>query len=270
MVLRYLILTALVATPACGFTAGNGSGDDVVAPGDDTQNPPPVERKCALEDSALRLCIDFDDDQMLTSDGSGLGHDAIGTGYMVTTRKTEQAVMVDASTQLLVAETPDLDIQNSLTVTLMARPSSYPAMGQSYWALDNNKQYFVSYQHDGKFRCGIGNMVVDSSIPMQKDSWYQIACTYDRGKLRLFIEGQLAGCRAVPAIPIDGTEGLAIGGNIGAGSVFSEQFIGGLDNIQVFARAYTMDEVCTAAGKSDCWQGWGGGQGGLGGPEDCS
>jgi Concanavalin A-like lectin/glucanases superfamily len=258
--LRYLLLTALVAAPACGFTAGNVTGDDVT-PGDDTQQPPPVARKCALADPALRLCIDFDDDQMLTSDGSGRGHDAIGTGYMVTTRKTEQAVMVDASTQLVVAETPDLDIQNNLTLTLMARPSNYPAMGQAYWALDNNKQYFISYQHDGKFRCGIGNMVVDSSVGMTKDSWYQVACTYDHGTLKLFIEGQLAGCRTVPPIPVDGTEGLAIGGNIGVNHVFSEQFVGGLDNIQVFARTYSMDEVCTAAGKSGCFQGWGGPQG---------
>ena len=271
MVLRSLVLTALLVTPACGFTAGNGTGDDVT-PGDDTQpQPQPLARKCAVGDSTLRLCIDFDDDQMLTSDGSGLGHDAIGTGYMVTTRKTEQAVMVDATTQLVVAETPDLDIQNNLTITLMARPSSYPAMGQAYWALDNNKQYFISYQHDGKFRCGIGNMVVDSAVGMTKDSWYQIACTYDRGTLKLFIEGQLAGCKTVPAIPIDGMEGLAIGGNIGTNSVFSEQFVGGLDNIQVFARTYTMDQVCTAAGKSDCFQGWGGFRVGPGGGENgCS
>jgi hypothetical protein len=270
VVLRSLALTGLLATAACGFTVpdGGATGDDV-APGDDTQNPPPVERKCALTDPALRLCIDFDDDQTLTSDGSGRGHDAVGTGYMVTTRKAEQAVMVNASTQLVVAETPDLDIPNNLTVTLMARPSSYPATGQAYWAVDNNKQYFISYQHDGKFRCGIGNMVVDSSVGVAKDSWYQVACTYERGQLKLFIEGQLAGCRKIPdPIPVDGTEGLAIGGNIGAGSAFSEQFIGGLDNIQVFARAYTMDELCSAAGKTGCWQGWGG-FGGPGGPDQC-
>ncbi len=265
MVLRHLIIPALLATPACGFTAGNGRAGDDVIPGDDTQQPPPVERKCALSDPSLRLCIDFDDDQrLLTSDGSGRGHDAVGSGYMVTTRQAEQAVMVNTSTQLVVAETPDLDIQNSLTITLMARPSSYPAMGQAYWALDNNKQYFISYQHDGKFRCGIGSTTLDAAVAMPKDAWYHVACTYDEGQLKLFINGQLAGCRVAPAIVIDGNEGLAIGGNIGANSVFSEQFIGGLDNIQVFARTYSMDEVCTAAGKTDCFQGWGrpGGPGG--------
>ena len=211
MILRQLVITALLVIPACGFTAGNsgGTGDDVT-PGDNTQPPPTAERKCALSDPTLRLCIDFDDDQTLTSDGSGRGHDAVGTGYMVTTRKAEQAVMVDASTQLVVAETPDLDIQNNLTITLMARPSSYPVMGQAYWALDNNKQYFISYQHDGKFRCGIGNMVVDAAFGVTKDNWYQVACTYDHGQLKLFVEGQLAGCRMVPAIPVDGAEGLRV------------------------------------------------------------
>jgi hypothetical protein len=268
VVLRYLVLTALLVAPACGFTAGmpdedDGGGDDMGQP-----QPQPTARKCATTDPALRLCIDFDDNETLTSDGSGLGHDAIGTGYSVMTRSTEQAVMVDAQTQLVVAETPDLDIADNLTITLLARPSSRPANTKAYWALDNNKQYFISYQDNGQFRCGIGNATVDAPIGVSANSWYHVACTVDRGQLKLFVEGQLAGCRTVGPIPVDGTEGLAIGGNIGANSAFSDQFVGGLDNIQVFARAYSMDEVCAAAGQSGCWQGWGGGGGGGGG-DDC-
>ncbi len=269
MVPRYLAVIALFTASACGFTAGTpvGTGDDTG--GDDTSEPPPpAERKCALADPALRLCIDFDDDQALTSDGSGLGHDAVGTGYSVMSRQSEQAVMVDTHSQLVVAETPDLDIQENLTITLLARPTSYPAMMQSYWALDNNKQYFVAYRDDGKFRCGIGSTTLDSSVAVPKDTWYHVACTYDEGKLRLFVNGQLAGCKSAPAISTSGTEGLAIGGNIGAGNTFSDQFVGGLDNIQVFARTYTMDEVCDAAGQTNCWQGFGGGgPGGAGGPK---
>lgn len=264
MVARSLAVIALFASSACGFSAPNpvGAGDD--GGGDDgtSEPPPPVERKCTLADASLRLCIDFDDPEWLTSDGSGRGHDAVGDGYFVMTRDSEQAVMVDTRSHLVVAETPDLDIRENLTITLMARPSSYPAMGQAYWALDNNRQYFISYKDDGKFRCGIGSTTLDAAVPMPKDAWYHVACTYDEGQLRLFINGQLAGCRNAPALTIDGTEGLAIGGNIGAGDSFTDQFVGGLDNIEVFARTYSMDEICDAAGTTNCWQG-------LGGPTGC-
>ncbi len=251
---RHLALAALLATSACGFTvpAGGGSGDDVEP---NPEPPAAAARKCATGDPALRLCIDFDDDQTLTSDGSGRGHDAIGISYTVTPRASEQAIMVDSTTQLVVAETPDLDITNNLTVTLMAQPTSYPQGGAAYWAIDNNKQYFISYQRDGKFRCGIGTTTVDAAVGVPKDAWYHVACTFDHGQLKLFVQGQLAGCRTMPnTIPINGSEGLAIGGNIGVGNVFSDQFIGGLDNIQVFARTLSMDEVCSAAGKSGCWK----------------
>lgn len=255
--MRSLALLALLTIPACGFTAR--TLEDGV-PGDDTADPPPpgdpTARRCNVNDPALRLCIDFDDEQALTSDGSGRGHDAIGTGLTVMTRENEQAVLVGATSQLVVPESLDLDIKTNLTVTLYANPASAPRPGKSYWALDNNKQYFVSYKDDGKFRCGIGAMTVDSAVGVLPGDWYHVACTYDRGELRLFIDGQLAGCRLVPpSIPTDGGEGLAIGGNVGANQAFTDQFVGGLDNVQVFERTYTMDEVCSAAGETDCWQG---------------
>ncbi|MEO7096867.1 MAG: hypothetical protein ABI175_26650, partial [Polyangiales bacterium] len=78
MALRSLVLTALLAAPACGFSGPPHSGTGYDVTGDDTtEPPPPIERKCAQNDPTLKLCIDFDDDQTLTSDGSGLGHDAV-------------------------------------------------------------------------------------------------------------------------------------------------------------------------------------------------
>lgn len=261
MVLRRLALLALVTAPACGFTAR--TLEDGVPGGDDTMDPPPPPpeaRRCATGDASLRLCIDFDDESLLTSDGSGRGHDAIGTNLTVMAREDEQAVLVGTTSQLVVPEAPDLDIKNNLTVTLLAQPANLPRAGKSYWALDNNKQYFVTYKDDGKFRCGIGNMTVDAVVGVPPGDWYHVTCAFDHGALELFIDGQLAGCRVLgPDIPIDGMEGLGIGGNIGANSAFTDQFVGGLDNIQVFQRTFSQDEACTAAGKTDCWQGFGGG-----------
>jgi len=259
----------LLVVPACGFTART-PGEDM--PGDDDptdEPPPPAARKCTKTDSSLRLCIDFDDEVALTSDGSGRGHDATGSGYMVMNRDSEQAVEVAGTAQLVVAESSDLDLATELTVTLLAQPANRPPSQGSYWALDNNRQYFISYEDDGDFRCGIGSATVDSVIPVPPGNWYHVACTFDRGALKLFIDGRLAGCRTIAeTIPTNGTEGLAIGANVGSGTTFSNQFVGGLDNIQVFARTFSISEVCSAAGYSSCpvWpETTGNGPGGFGG-----
>jgi concanavalin A-like lectin/glucanase superfamily protein len=254
--LRSLWLTAALLAPACGFTAP--ASDDVVDPGPDPTPDPTVARKCALKDPTLKLCIDFDDPQSLTGDGSGLGHDASGSGFAVMTRGSEQAVSVDATSRLTVAETPDLDITTNLTFSLWARPDRAPTGPGSFWALDNNKQYYVSYQANGKFRCGIGATTIDAFVGVPSDNWYHVACTFDQaeGKLRVYVNGQPGGCRTVTGVvPTDGHDGLAIGANHGGPAMFTDQFQGGLDNIQVFARTFSDDEVCSAAGQKSCWDG---------------
>lgn len=248
--LRCLWLT-LVA--ACGFTAPTPEG-----PTDYPGATPPVTgtpRHCSTTDPALRLCIDFDDADALTGDGSGLHHDAASTDLSVMERENEQAAMLSATTRLTVAETPDLDITNNLSVTLWARPDHRPVITQSYWMLDNNRQYYASYQSDGRFRCGIGNMVVDTALPLDPGTWYHVACTYDQAQesLRIYVDGSVAGCREIDsAIPTNGAEGLAIGSNLGPGPTYTMPFIGGLDNIEVFARTMTPDQICAASGSDSC------------------
>ncbi len=260
MTLRGLWLTAALLIPACGFTAP--ASDDVVGPGPNpTPDPtidPTINRKCARNDPALRLCIDFDDPQALTGDGSGLGHDASGSGFAVMARGTEQAVAMNATSRLTVPETPDLDIAANLTFSLWARPDRLPSGRAAFWALDNNKQYYLSYQANGTFRCGIGATTLDAFVGVPTNTWYHVTCTFDQAanKLRIYVNGQPVGCRtAAITVPTDGTEGLAIGANHGSAATFSDQFQGGLDNIQVFARTYSDAEVCSAAGQWDCWSG---------------
>jgi hypothetical protein len=157
---------------------------------------------------------------------------------------------------MVVEETPDLDITDNLSISLWAHPNSTPQRDSAFWALDNNKQYFVEYLDNGKFRCGVGTTTVDAKLGVLPDSWYHVGCTYDRqhSSLRVYVNGHLAGCKNVNSpIPTDGTEGLAIGGNIDAGPSFSQPFVGGLDNIQVFARTLSGDELCDAANNHDCW-----------------
>ena len=253
------LIAALV--PACGFTApepGTDTEDPYPggAPPDDDPGtmPPASARRCSITDTSLRLCLDFEDTKA-GDDGSTFQHDAVCTLVNVMTRNQEKAAQLTATSRMVVAETPDLDITSNLSVSLWAHPDKLPGRGQAYWALDNNKQYFVEYLENGKFRCGVGTTTVDAALGVVPATWYHVGCTYDQAhqSLRVYVNGHLAGCKATTAaIPTDGAEGIAIGSNIAAGPSFSQPFVGGMDNINVYARTLTEHEMCDAAGNHDC------------------
>lgn len=246
---RLYLAAALLA--GCGFSIpGEALPPDADDDGDAA--PPAVARKCATTDPSLRLCIDFEDVNTLTGDGSGRGHDAVvATALSVMPRDAEQAVLLSADSRLLVAEHVDLDIPTALTTAMWIRVDEF---GRTMWFLDNNRQFSMSYQADGQLRCGLGTDTVDSLAPIWDDAWHHVACTYDGTQLRVFLDGSIAGCRDLQKqIAIDGTEGVAIGANVGAGQSFSDHFVGGLDNLQVLASSWSAAQICAAAGQTSCW-----------------
>jgi hypothetical protein len=266
-------LAAALLVPACSFTApapapdpaddpedpypgGAPETDDPTTPPD---QPPTVARHCPTSDPTLRLCLDFDDQATIGNDGSTFNNSATCSAITRMARTVggvaEQAGMLTASSQMTVKESIGLDIEDALTLSLWARPEGVPAMGQAYWLLDNNRQYYAQYLPNGKFRCGIGTTTVDAALGVQPNKWYHVGCVFDAASatLRVYVNGQLANCRHTGAnVPTDGHEGTAIGSNIDAGPAFSQPFIGGLDNIQVFNRAFSHDQVCDAASNSGC------------------
>lgn len=235
---------------------------------------PTIERKCATTDGSLRLCIDFEDPATDATDGSGKGHHPIVVAGLTTNvRDAELAVEMGMASKLQIAEHPDLDITTNLTVSMWV--NSATQLGSSHWLLDNNNQYSMSIQPTGAVRCGLGAAVIDSSAQLNVggSGWHQVACTYDGARLKVYIDGWVAGCRDVNReIATTGTEGLSIGSNIGAGPVFNDKFIGGLDNVQVFARTFSDAELCAANGTGWCnsscaWTGTFSGGGGPDGPD---
>lgn len=252
----WLFTIVVIASAGCGFSVPtedeldpgdpSGPGD----PTDPTDPPEPVARRCDTSDPTLRLCIDFEDTPSFAEDGSGRGHHATTTSVAVMNRAAEQAVLVGAASRVVVAEHADLDLVDALTVSMWMRADALDSAAQ--YLLDNNRQYAVSYQPDGQIRCGLGSTTVDSLISYFDQAWHHVACTYDGQRLKVFVDGSVQGCTAASTIATTGAEGLAIGANLDAGPTYSGQFIGGLDNVQVFARAWTPAELCTTAGSTLC------------------
>ncbi len=244
----------------CGFSIAT---EGPVVGGDDEPGTEPdatvVARMCSTDDPSLRLCIDFDDVTNLAIDQFDHPVEAINLTPMQ--RATgEPAVEVGTTSHVHVAETPDLDIPDKLTVSMWIKfdidgvPISTTS---SRWLFDNNTQYFASLRFGSVIRCGSGAENADS-LPVPIDgAWHHVACTYERDEIRVYVDGDVGGCESVNdrLLPTGGDDGFAIGGNVSGGPggpKFTEQFVGGIDDMQVFARTLSATELCTAAGHTGC------------------
>jgi hypothetical protein len=252
----------LCASAGCTFGSPGGSGsepgpgdgdDDIVDPGPGPgPGPGPAGRTaCDSADPSLRLCVDFDG---AVIDLSATGAPIAATAVAELERDGDPAAALTGSSTMHVREAATLDIQGALALDAWVRPVNTPD-GQGYWILDNNQQYGASVTDAGKVRCIIGSRSLDSSAALPNDGvFHHVACTYDRAKLKVFIDGDVARCVDASAeIPTNGIDGLAIGANLSGTDLtpeFTGRFLGGLDDVRVWARADL--DVCAAAGRTGC------------------
>lgn len=255
---RWLLL-ALIA--GCGFSIEMGGpvvGDD--QPPGQPDAGATTARMCSTTDPALALCIDFDDSTNLAADQ--LGHVVDAQNLTPMPRAQEMAVELDNTSRLHVGETNDLDIADNLTVSMWISVDldGLPvSTTNSRWLYDNNTQYFAQLRLGGIVRCGAGGEDVDSAPIIADGRWHHVTCTYTRDELRVYVDGHLHGCEGVSDRPLatSGMDGFAIGANVSGstgpgGPRFTDQFIGGIDNVQVFSRLLHAGEICTAANGSGC------------------
>jgi hypothetical protein len=76
-----------------------------------------------------------------------------------------------------------------------------------------------------------------SALPL--NTWSHLAATYDNTTLRLYVNGNQVGSRAVSGALVTSTGVLRLGGN----SVWGEHFAGRIDEVRIYNRALTPAEI---------------------------
>ena len=76
-----------------------------------------------------------------------------------------------------------------------------------------------------------------STLP--RNTWSHLAVTFDGTTLRLYVNGALAGSRAVAGPLLTSTGALRIGGN----SIWGEYFAGRIDEVRLYNRALAVNEI---------------------------
>src|SRR4051812_1834214 len=177
-----LYLLAAMVAGACGFTptvrfeqdAAQGSAGD----------PGTVLAQCHVSDPALRLCLDFEDVPLgSTVRDLANHHDGSADGIAAVHREQEQAAgfvydpLSETGSEIVIAETPDLDIPDHLTYELYLLNPGLPQ--DDVWPVDNFQQYGVKFTND-HITCYAGGEFADSAAPLGT-GWHHIACTYGDG-----------------------------------------------------------------------------------------
>jgi len=276
-IVRALALAMMVG--GCGFQPGSvagdgdadgGTGTDAGAPAHDTSfdsnrvASDTAMPSCAVSDPDLRLCLEFDDPNLATAtiavDGSGLHHDATVSNIGVVTRTvptTSQAITSDDTTAIRIAKSSDFDLQ---TFTLSAWVNR-TALAE-YGLFDTGKQYTISINNgNGQVECAVsnnGNTTSQIAAQTAQDEWDLVACTYDGTQLCAisFRNGSTSSQSACVGynMTLDTGEpsGSAVAAWAASSTTLQSHLIGAIDQVRVWARALSTQEICTAGGLAGC------------------
>jgi hypothetical protein len=268
------VVVALVGCAACGFHVP--STGEAPMPPDGTQfaDAPSIDgskvggdaapNACHTTDASLRLCVEFDDPGLAMAttalDGSGLAHDPAIANMTVGTRTVpaqSQAAQLSSTSTITLATQADFDLQQFTLTAWMKRGASNPAQTQG--VIDTGAQYALSIDTFGRVQCGVthnGTTTYPGLAQTNGNEWDLVACTYDGAKLcgYAFPNGSASAQTTCNTFVQSLDTNAGYGTRIGRWAVptSGSQFIGSLDQVRIYARALSEQELCTAAGLTGC------------------
>lgn len=279
--MRRVSIIALVSCAGCSFQHGvavtgdvpmqpedakHDSGSDSDAPSIDAPKVPvdAPPNACDTTDTSLRLCIEFDESDLATAttarDGSGLAHDMAIDNIAVASRNVpaqSQAAQLSSSSTIKLAQHADFDLQQFTVTAWIRRGASNPAQTQG--VIDTGAQYALSIDTFGRVQCGIthdGTTTFPGLAQTSGNQWNLVACTYNGSNLcgYAFQNGSASPQTECDSYTQSVDTNAGYGTTIGAWAVptSGSQFIGSVDQVRVYARALSQQELCTAAGISGC------------------
>lgn len=269
---KFLFVAVLATASACGFTAPSGNagnpGPDAAGsaaqPDAPAEPPPGFASQCNPADNELRLCMDFEQPNQL-GDDSIYKHSTQAQNVVIrgAGQRPGNAAYFNSTTSVLqVAESAMFDVPE-LTIMLWAQHTGTTEQ----FLVDNDNQYWLYYQADGRVRCAVADDYVDG--PALDSAWHHVACTFDGDRIKLYVDGSVVDCTDTDAsIDTSGTRGVQLGGKSQAGASPTSRLSGAIDFARLWGRALPGNFVCSAWNGGACddrcpdQRGGGGGPGG--------
>lgn len=255
---------ALGLLSACSFTSA--SPDASPTNRIDAANPPPPpldshpSPRCP-SDSALILCLSFDGYEIgskprrLTDDSPAQTPVDADKVEVISGREGSPSLRFEDDSEVIA------NVASSLgpggTLESWVRIDNRADAGRRYGIIDDASSFSIFYRQEndtaGGWLCGVGSPQVLSPVeatPLRQ--WTHVAVTCDGSNLRIYVNGRLRSASSPcadfkpPAPVYIGADKVNDNGN------FADRLQGALDDIRIWRRALTDNEVCLSAGRSDC------------------
>jgi hypothetical protein len=207
--------------------------------------PPPAQRVvCPREQNGLRLCLRFEDGVNDESAG-GLTVDSDQVAFEAGAPGAGRAARLEGGSSIRVQETPALDLQQSITAEAWIKLDRLPTGMARVGVIDKQSRYGMFVLPSGALACSARGAVATTgggAVPAGR--WVAVGCTASGSGVQAWVSGasraEAAPSAGDPAPPLPG---LAIGSNMPSG----DPLIGSIDNVRIWNRTLSNEEICAAA-----------------------
>jgi hypothetical protein len=224
----------------------------------------PLDRPKVCAHDGLDLCLRFEDDfaDGTTIDGArGFGASALGITPTVRI-PGERAILVDGGSEVVLEKVNEYDYPSVLSIDLWLEVDAFTGVNQVF--LDNEFQYTISIPgNDNRVHCsalivrpedGGAEIVFSPGAVITPGDWHHFACVYDGANLTAYTDGVVSTLVFPTRAPLNtgGTLpiriGQAGGDPLGVGTF---PVAGAVDNVRIWNRALTIDEIAKFANEEE-------------------
>lgn len=149
------------------------------------------------------------------------------------------------STWVSVADHASLDLTTGMTLEAWVKPSALSGWRTVIMKEAPGSQRYTLYAHDNAPRPAayvsstMSEFSVTGSSGLTLNVWAHLAATFDGATLRMYVNGVEVGTRPVAQPIAPSASPLKIGGN----AVWGEYFRGLIDEVRIYNRALSRDEI---------------------------
>ena len=215
------------------------------------------------QDPSLVLYFSFDDEPVneATDHSQYRNNGTIEGDPEAVVGQFGSALMFDATDdQVIVPTNSTLDIENEITLMVWARPGPNLTadwrniVGKSPTNVLGNTTFSYSLRADNsgamRFSLNLGGWQYIIGPTFEEDVWYHITGTYDGTQLILYVDGESAGTTSASGTINVTADPVCIGNLVNAaGASQNEYWSGVLDEVRIWDRALSADEVIRSMGQ---------------------